>query len=224
MREKCARATAWLRSRSRGSGFASHEAKGFGILDLEPSKSEIPDLCADRVRTDRQGSPVKGRFDARIAEPLPGGGQGHNVACRVGVCHRRVRDRRSAKHACPALGGFDQPFELPVVAVLGRSEQPVDRTQADREAQPAGDVLSRNGSRRLENEELLVRDAQSGPARSAVTERRIRIETVVEDVGVDSSGRQFPLGPGVDTDMAPGSVGQGAPRGAARCGRCQARS
>ena len=52
-----------------------------------------------------------------------------------------------------------------VVVVLGGSEQPVDRTEVDCEAQATGDVLACDGTRRLEDNNLFVANFESRPHR-----------------------------------------------------------
>ncbi len=133
---------------------------------------------------------------------------------RAGRRHRRRRRRlRRARSPVDRHVSVYRPaarssrrVELLVVAVLGRPEEPVGRTERPGEQEAAGDVLAPEGPRRLHDEDLVVADAEGRRGWPAVTHGRVRVEGVVERDRLDPACRQLEAGALVDGDVPPGRV------------------
>ena len=106
------------------------------VVEAEPLEPEGGQLFGHRVVADDQRPTVSYGLQARVAEPLPGGGKSDHVARLIGVVdvHRPVRSGSTGQvRDTPGDGALccgHEVFELGAVAVLGRAEQPVSAVQA----------------------------------------------------------------------------------------------
>ena len=140
----------------RGGG--SPRSRSVGVGGVEPSEAERPQLVGHGVRAHGDGTPVDGGLDRRVAEALPRRRERDRVAGRVGVGHGPRR--RSVEHAAPARPrGAAQRV---LVAVLGRTDEPVGGAEGLGQRHGGGHVLALDGAHRVEQQSL-VRLARRAP-------------------------------------------------------------
>ena len=201
------------------------------------SKPKAASSRGDRVGADDQGPPVDHRLDGRVAEPLPGRGQGDHVAGPVGVA--RPSDGSPSRRASPGRPGTGR--RPPGARARARSRPRPGRAASRWRPSRAADADARRrcscgagpgsaggpGGRSVADPEGRRAPsgppALAGPARPAARGRARHGEGVVDGGGGDAPVGQLAPAQLVDGDVAPARV-VGGGGWSANCGRCQGRS